>query len=385
LIIGFSLMKMDRVDMYMHDLYFESAAVILTLITLGKYFEAKAKGRTSNTISKLLEMVPDTAMVMRDGKEVKLALEEIVLGDIIVIRPGERVPVDSMIEEGYTSVDESMLTGESLPVEKTVGHIMIGGTVNQNGFVKVKATKIGQDTTLSKIVELVEEASGSKMPIAKLADRISLIFVPIVIGISILTFVIWLLVGSSFVFAFTMAVSVLVISCPCALGLATPTAIMVGTGMGASKGILFKSSESLQSLANVDMVVFDKTGTLTIGKPVVTDIITYGLDEKSLLTLVASLESQSEHPLSHAIIEKSKDYDVTLKVVSDFEVIVGKGLVGTINNEQLLVGNMNLMTTYNIEDSYSTQVLTLAKDGKTPLIISYGGKIIGIIGIADTV
>jgi len=385
LIIGFSLKRPELVNMYMHDLYFESAAVILTLITLGKFFEAKAKGRTSNTISKLLEMVPDTAQVMRDGKEVTLNLEDIILGDIIVIRPGERIPVDSVIEEGYTSVDESMITGESLPIEKTVGNNIIGGTVNQNGFVKAKATKIGQDTTLSKIIDLVEEASGSKMPIAKLADKISLIFVPIVISVSILTFIIWLLVGSSFVFAFTMGVSVLVISCPCALGLATPTAIMVGTGMGASKGILFKSSESLQSLASIDMVVFDKTGTLTVGKPAVTDIIPIDMDELTLLTLVASLETQSEHPLSHAVIEKAKSYNITYKPVTEFEVLVGKGLSGKIDNQLLLVGNVNLLEGHHIENIQKEQVQELAEAGKTPLLISYGNKMIGIIGIADIV
>lgn len=383
LIAGYAFNQMDRIETYHHQLYFESAVVILTLITLGKYLEARAKKKTSDTISKLLEMVPDEALVERDGETISVPTEQVVIGDIVIIKPGEKIPVDGMIVEGYTSVDESMMTGESLPVEKTEGDLLVGGTVNQHGFIKTKATAVGSDTTLYKIVALVEEAAGSKMPIAKLADRISLIFVPSVLLISLATFIIWMLLGYEFVFAFTMAISVLVISCPCALGLATPTAIMVGTGLGASKGILYKSSESLQHLAGIDTVVFDKTGTLTIGKPQVKEVISLDGDEK-FLELVASLEAKSEHPLSHAILEYASIKYPNLLEVEDFSVIVGHGLKGLVGSKQVVVGNDKLMVKEKIAGVYKEQQQDLAKAGMTPLIVAIDGYVKGFIGIADS-
>lgn len=385
LIIGFSLGRMDLVTTYSHDLYFESAAMILTLITLGKYFEARAKKRTSDTIGKLLEMIPDEAIVLRDEAEVSVSVEDIQVGDVVVVKPGTKIPVDGLVIKGYTSVDESMITGESLPVEKTIGEKVVGGTVNQNGYIQIEAKVIGENSTLSQIIALVEEAAGSKMAIAKLADRISLYFVPIVMAISALAFVVWLLLGQSFVFAFTMAISVLVISCPCALGLATPTAIMVGTGLGAKKGIIYKSSESLQSLSQVDTVVFDKTGTLTYGKPEVTDVVVIDFEEQELLSLVASLENQSEHPLSKAIMDYVSKKQVSLKVVEDYQVIVGKGLYGHVEGQAVVIGNGALLKQYDVKESHMEHMEIFSKQGKTPLAVACDGRVIGFVVIADQV
>lgn len=385
LVIGFSLGLEDKVMMYMHDLYFESAAMILTLITLGKFFEARAKKRTSDTIGKLLEMIPDRALVLRNDAEVEVSIEDIQVGDTIIVKPGSKIPVDGLITKGYSSVDESMITGESLPIEKSQGEKVVGGTVNQNGYLEVQTTEIGENTTLSQIIALVEEAAGSKMAIAKLADTISLYFVPAVMIISAMSFIVWLALGESFVFAFTMAISVLVISCPCALGLATPTAIMVGTGLGAKKGIIYKSSESLQSLSTIDTVIFDKTGTLTYGKPEVTDVVVVDFDEIKLLELVASLEKQSEHPLSKAIMTYTAKKQITHKDVINYQVEVGKGLYGEIEGKPVVIGNEALLDQYAVSKKQMHHVSLLAKSGKTPLIIGYDQRVIGFIAIADSV
>jgi Cu+-exporting ATPase len=377
---------MVLVHKYSHDLYFESAAVILTLITLGKYLEAKAKGKTSEAIKKLMELAPNEATVVRDNKEITIGIEQVIEGDIVIVRPGSKIPVDGIIIEGYTSIDESMLTGESIPVEKTVGSNVIGASINKSGFIKFKATKVGKDTTLSQIIKLVEEAQGTKAPIAKLADTISAYFVPTVITISIITFGVWLALGYNFSFAFTMAISVLVISCPCALGLATPTAIMVGTGKGARHGILIKSGEALESVHKTNTIIFDKTGTITKGIPTVTDIIPNNIDEKELLRLTASAEALSEHPLSEAIVDYEKKESIDLYDVKDFEALVGKGIKANINDKTLLIGNKKLMNENNISlGDFESTSNKLADEGKTPLFISYNNSFVGIIAVADTI
>lgn len=293
---------------YAHDLYFESAGVILTLITFGKFLEARAKGRTSEAIKKLIDLAPKTALVERNGAEVEIPVEDLVIGDLIIVKPGGRIPADGIIVEGYSSIDESMLTGESIPVEKKVGSTVISGSINKTGFLKFKANKVGKDTTLSQIITLVEEAQSTKAPIAKLADRISAVFVPAVLLISLIATIIWLLLGYSFEFALSIGIAVLVISCPCALGLATPTAIMVGTGKGAENGILVKSGEALEIAHKIDTIVLDKTGTITIGKPAVTDVYTFnGTDEDELLVIAASMENNSEHPLAEAITSEARN------------------------------------------------------------------------------
>lgn len=383
---GFSYNDMMLVHKYSHDLYFESAAVILTLITLGKYLEAKAKGKTSEAIKKLMELAPSEALVVRNGKEITIPIEDVIEGDIVVVKPGAKIPVDGVITEGYTSIDESMLTGESIPVEKTVGSNVIGASINKSGYIKFKATKVGENTTLSQIIKLVEEAQGTKAPIAKLADTISAYFVPIVLVISLVTFGVWLILGYTFSFAFTMAISVLVISCPCALGLATPTAIMVGTGKGAQHGILIKSGEALESVHKTNTIIFDKTGTITEGIPTVTDIITNEINEEELLKLTTSAEALSEHPLSEAIVDYGKKQDIELYDVKDFEAIVGKGIKGTINDKTIYIGNEKLMSENNIlVGKFKVISDKLADEGKTPLFIGYDSSFLGIIAVADTI
>ena len=324
--IGLGHQNMEQVHQYTMDLYFESAGMILTLITLGKYLETRAKGKTSEAITKLMNLAPKTALVIRDGEELEIPSEEVVLNDIIVIKPGKTIPVDGIIVEGKTSVDEAVITGESIPVEKDVGDTVIGATVNKAGYFRMKATKVGEDTTLSQIIRLVEEASSSKAPIAKLADRVSGVFVPIVIAIAVVAVIVWLLIGKSFAFSLSIGIAVLVISCPCALGLATPTAIMVGTGKGAQNGILIKSAEALEILHGINTIVFDKTGTLTEGKPIVTDIVTVeGVSEEDLLKIAAALENASEHPLAEAIMLRADTANIQPDSLDSFESVTGRG------------------------------------------------------------
>ena len=375
---------METAHRFMMDLYFESAAMILTLITLGKFFEARAKGRTSEAISKLMDLSPKTAIVLRGGVEYETPLNDVLTGDILIVKEGAAVPVDGTVIEGYASIDEAAITGESLPVEKQAGDTVTGGTVSKTGYFKMETKAVGENTTLSKIIRLVEEATSSKAPIAKLADKISGIFVPAVIAIAIVTFAVWLLLGRSFEFALTAAISLLVISCPCALGLATPTAIMVGTGKGASNGILFKSAEALETLHNVDTVVLDKTGTITEGRPVVTDVVPINVSESELFSLAASLENMSGHPLSVPIIEYAKNLGLELMEVNDYRLIPGQGIVGTIGGAQVCIGNSKLMSEFGVDvGTQGGMEKTFADDGKTVLYFSRDTEHIGIIAVAD--
>lgn len=369
------------------DLYYESAAVILTLITLGKYFEALSKGKTSEAIKKLMGLAPKQARIMRNGQEVDVAIDEVQVNDLIIVKPGEKMPVDGIVVEGNTSVDEAMLTGESIPVEKTAGDAVIGASINQNGTIKYKATKVGKDTALSQIIKLVEDAQGSKAPIAKLADIISGYFVPIVIVLAVISGLAWYIAGESGVFALTIAISVLVIACPCALGLATPTAIMVGTGKGAEHGVLIKSGGALEKTHKIQTIIFDKTGTITEGKPEVTDILAVnGMSEEELLILAASAERGSEHPLGEAIVHGAEKKDLSLFKTQTFNALPGHGIEVTIENQSLLLGNKKLMIDRGISiDTVETVSDTLAGEGKTPMYIAKDGQIVGIIAVADTV
>ncbi|MDN5372060.1 MAG: P-type Cu+ transporter [Carnobacterium sp.] len=369
------------------DLYYESAAVILTLITLGKYFEALSKGKTSEAIKKLMGLAPKQARIMRNGQEVDVAIDEVQVNDLIIVKPGEKMPVDGIVVEGNTSVDEAMLTGESIPVEKTAGDAVIGASINQNGTIKYKATKVGKDTALSQIIKLVEDAQGSKAPIAKLADIISGYFVPIVIVLAVISGLAWYIAGESGVFALTIAISVLVIACPCALGLATPTAIMVGTGKGAEHGVLIKSGGALEKTHKIQTIIFDKTGTITEGKPEVTDILAVnGMSEEELLILAASAERGSEHPLGEAIVHGAEKKDLSLFKTQTFNALPGHGIEVTIENQSLLLGNKKLMIDRGISiDTVETVSDTLAGEGKTPMYIAKDDQIVGIIAVADTV
>lgn len=377
--------QMELVERYRMDLYFESAGTILTLITLGKYLETKSKGKTSDAICKLMDLAPKTATVIRDNKEIEIDLEEIVVGDILVIRPGGSIPVDGIVIEGISSVDQASITGESIPVEKTEGDSVVSGTINKTGYFKMKATKVGDNTTLSQIIKLVEEASNSKAPIAKIADKVSSIFVPTVIAIAVLTVIIWVMTGQSFEFAFTMGIAVLVISCPCALGLATPVAIMVGTGKGAENGILIKSAESLELLHLVDSVVLDKTGTITEGKPKVTDIITT-LEEQELLKIAGNLEKNSEHSLAEAILQKAKEQSIELSEIKEFVAVSGRGVKGNIEGENYIGGNLAFMKENNIDiNTITLQSEELLKQGKTVLYFANENEVIGMVAVADTI
>ena len=372
---------------YANELYYETAAVILALIVLGKYLETLTKGKTSEAIKKLMGLAPKTALVVRNGKESEISIDEVVVGDIIVVRPGGKMLVDGVVIEGLTSVDESMLTGESIPVEKSVGDAIIGASINKNGTIRYKATKVGKDTALSQIIKLVEDAQGSKAPIAKMADIISGYFVPIVIAIAILSALAWYFAGQTGVFALTIAISVLVIACPCALGLATPTAIMIGTGKGAEHGVLFKSGTALETTHKLNTIVFDKTGTITEGKPKVTDIITAeGISETELLTLSASAEKGSEHPLGEAIVNSAEEKGLAFLKTETFNAIPGHGIEVTINGQDLLLGNKKLMDERHIGlGNLASASDALASQGKTPMYIAKDGKIAGIIAVADTV
>ncbi len=368
-----------------HGLYFESAGVILTLITLGKTLEAVSMGKTGEAIRKLLALVPKTAHVIRDGKEQEIPLEEIVVGDIIRIRPGDKIPVDGVVTEGESAVDESMLTGESLPLDKTAGDKVFTATININGSFLMRAEKLGRDTAISGIITLVENAQTEKAPIARIADRVSGIFVPIVCGIALISFIIWLAVGQSFEFALTVMISVLVIACPCALGLATPTAIMVATGKGASKGILIKSGEALETAHKITAVVLDKTGTITLGEPQVTDIIPLcDMTESQILSIAASLERGSEHPLAKAIIKKAEETEAEIFPAESFTSFGGKGVTTEIKGIQFILGSPKFMEEKGISID-SSCLDSLTHSGKTPVILSAKGKILGVIGVADGV
>ena len=383
----FGIYKITQGDAsYAMHLYFESAAVILTLITLGKYLEAVSKGKTSQAIKALMGLAPKTATIERNGRELEVPIEEVVVGDLVLVKPGEKLPVDGEVIEGSTAIDESMLTGESIPVEKTVGSVVIGASINKTGFIKYKATKVGRDTALSQIVKLVEDAQGSKAPIAKLADIISAYFVPIVIGLAILSSVAWLLAGETGVFALSIFISVLVIACPCALGLATPTAIMVGTGKGAEYGVLIKGGEALETTHKLSKLIFDKTGTITEGKPKVTDIVTTNLSEEQLLIYAASAEKGSEHPLGEAIVRAAIDRGYQLCELESFNAIPGHGIEVSIQGKQMLLGNKKLMIEKTIDVSPLSETSDqLAYDGKTPMYMAIDGQLAGIIAVADTV
>ena len=384
--IGFGRMDMDTVHTYMMELYFESAGTILTLITMGKTMEARAKGKTSDAITKLMDLAPKTATVERNGVESVIPVEEVQLGDVLIVKAGESVPVDGVVIEGTSAVDESALTGESIPVEKQVGDTVIGATINKSGYFKMRATKVGDDTTLSQIVRLVDEATSSKAPIAKLADKVSGVFVPVVITIAVIATAVWLLTGHSVEFSLSIGISVLVISCPCALGLATPTAIMVGTGRGAVNGILIKSAEALETTHSVTTVVLDKTGTITQGKPVVTDVLPFGAERDELLAVAASLEKRSEHPLAEAIVSKAEKEQLALLPVENFEQIPGQGLRAAVEGRICLAGNRRMMEANHAENSeLFSRGETLAEDGKTPLFFARDGRLIGLIAVADIV
>lgn len=382
---GFGHNNLELVNQYRQNLYFESAGTILTLITVGKYLEAKSKGKTGDAISKLIDLAPKNTIVERNGKEVTIPTEEIIEGDTIIIKPGNSIPVDGKIIEGSSAIDESSISGESMPVEKSVGDSVISGTINKNGTFKMKALKVGDETTLAKIVKLVEDASISKAPIEDIADKVAGVFVPIVITISIITFIIWLFVTKDISFALNFAISVLVISCPCALGLATPVAIMVGTGKGAENGILIKDAKSLQALSNVKTIMFDKTGTITEGKPKVTDIIT-NINTNEFIQIAATIEKSSEHPLADAIIEKANELNIVPKKAEYFERIAGMGVKAIYNNNTYYSGNIKLMNKNNIDTSdINKKAEELLKQGKTILYFSTDNKFIGIIAVKDVV
>ena len=371
--------QMMKVMSLGHDLYFESAAMIPTLITVGKMLEAMSKGRTTDALKSLMDLAPQTAVIIKDNKEVTVSIDEVNKGDLFVVRPGENIPVDGVIVEGSTAIDESALTGESIPVDKTVNDTVSGATLNQSGFIKVRATRVGEDTTLSQIIQMVSDAASTKAPIAKKADQVSGIFVPVIIGIALVTFIVWMILGKSIGFSIARAISVLVISCPCALGLATPVAIMVSNGMGAKHGILFKTSKSLEVAGSVDIIALDKTGTITKGTPVVTDVVPYKIEKEVLLNYAASLEKNSEHPLGKAIT----DYYHGNEEVKDFKILPGHGLRGVIHDKEVLGGSIKMMEKH-IPDDVEIQAKNMAKEGKTPLFFSYDDYYLGMICVADT-
>ena len=385
---GLGTGDMAAVERYSMDLYFESAGMILTLITLGKYLEARAKGKTSEAITRLMDLTPKTALLLLENGETQtVPIEQVKAGDILLVRPGDTVPVDGVIARGGSAIDEAAITGESIPVEKEAGDAVTGGTLNKTGAFELRATRVGDDTTLSQIIRLMEEASSSKAPIAKLADRVSGVFVPIVIGIALLSAVVWLIAGQSFEFALTTLISVLVISCPCALGLATPTAIMVGTGKGAEHGILIKSAEALELLCHTDTVVLDKTGTLTQGRPEVTAVIPAGsMDEASLLRMAAALEAPSEHPLAEAVVRHAGEKGISPAPVERFQALMGRGVSAVLGGQECLAGNPRLMEEKGIDlGTLTEEGKALSQKGSTPLYFAAGGRAVGLIAAADVV
>lgn len=380
---GLGFEKFEIVENYRHNLYFESSAMILTLITLGKYFEKKSKGQTKKSLESLMDLAPKKARILKNKKEVEVLVEDLKKGDLILVRPGEAIPVDGIVKEGSSLVDESAITGESIPVNKNIGDEVISATLNKQGSFIFEATKVGEDTTLSKIIELVNQANETKAPIAKLADKISAIFVPTVMIISLITFVIWMILGYGFEFSLNFAISVLVISCPCALGLATPMAIMVATGKSAQFGLLFKNAESLENLHKVDTILLDKTGTITEGRPQVTDIISE-IDENEFIKIASSIENNSEHPLSHAISEYAKDKNIQAKNIEDFEAISGKGIKAKYENKIYYGGNISLMKEKNIDlKSYEKKADIFSNEGKTSMYFADEKNVIGIIAVQD--
>ena len=379
--------NMDAVMDYMMDFYFESAAMILTLITVGKMLEARSKGKTTDALKSLMKLAPKTAVVIRSGQETTVPIEQVRKGDIFVVRPGENIPVDGIVLEGSSAVNESALTGESIPVDKAAGDTVSAATVNQSGFIRCEATHVGEDTTLSQIIKMVSDAAATKAPIAKIADKVSGIFVPAVIAIAVITTLVWLLAGQTFGYALARGISVLVISCPCALGLATPVAIMVGNGMGAKHGILFKTAVSLEETGRVQIVALDKTGTITSGQPEVTDILpAKGFTEKELLTLALSLEKKSEHPLARAVLKKAEALSLTAADAEDFQALPGNGLSGKVNGETLTGGNMKFISSrVTVPASLRKKTENLAEQGKTPLLFARGNQLAGIIAVADVI
>ena len=378
---------MDGAMAYMHEFYFESAAMILTLITVGKMLEAHSKGKTTDALKGLMKLAPKTAVVIRNGEEVEVPVDEVSKGDIFVVRPGENIPVDGIVLEGNSAVNESALTGESIPVDKAVGDKVSAATQNQSGYIRCEATRVGEDTTLSQIIQMVSDAAATKAPIAKVADKVSGVFVPAVITIAVITTLIWLLAGESFGFALARGISVLVISCPCALGLATPVAIMVGNGVGAKNGIMFKTAVSLEEAGKVEIVALDKTGTITSGEPKVTDMIpAEGISQEELLRLAYALESRSEHPLARAIVDYAKEKGVQASEVTDFEALTGNGVQTKLNGSRLLGGSFKFMKSQlSIPESAQSQYEKLAGDGKTPLFFAKENQFLGIIAVADVI
>lgn len=379
---------MAGVMTYMHEFYFESAAMILTLITVGKMLEARSKGRTTDALKGLMKLAPKTATIMRNGTETEVSIEQVRKGDIFVVRPGENIPVDGIVIEGSSAVNESALTGESIPVDKTAGDTVSAATLNHSGFIKCQASRVGEDTTLSQIIQMVSDAAATKAPIAKVADKVSGIFVPAVIGIAAVTIIVWLLAGQSIGFALARGISVLVISCPCALGLATPVAIMVGNGMGAKHGIMFKTAVSLEEAGKMQIVALDKTGTITSGEPRVTDIIpAEGISEEELLAMAYALEKKSEHPLAHAVLKKAGENEIAdLEGVSDFKAVPGNGLSGRMGEDILTGGNLKFISeNAAVSDEIRRSAEQLAGSGKTPLFFSRNGKLAGVIAVADVI
>ena len=372
---------------YMHEFYFESAAMILALITVGKMLEARSKGKTTDALKSLMKLAPQTATLLRNGQEVTVPIAQVKRGDVFVVRPGENIPVDGVILEGESAVNESALTGESIPVDKAVGDSVSAATTNQSGFLRCEATRVGEDTTLSQIIKMVSDAAATKAPIAKVADRVSGVFVPTVITIAVITTAVWLLCGKPIGFALARGISVLVISCPCALGLATPVAIMVGNGLGAKNGILFKTAVSLEETGKTEIIALDKTGTITKGEPRVTDVLPAdGLTESALLALAAALEQRSEHPLARAVMLRAEEDKLSVSEVSDFRALPGNGLTATLNDEELLGGSLSFISTKaDVPQALRDKAEALAEEGKTPLLFARGGKLAGVIAVADVI
>ena len=376
----------DLVMSYMHEFYFESAAMILTLITVGKMLEAHSKGKTTNALKALLNLAPKKATLLIGGKETEVTVDKVKKGDVFVVRPGESIPVDAEITDGSTAVDESALTGESIPVDKTVGDSVSAGTINKSGFIKCSATAVGEDTALSQIIKMVSDAAATKAPVAKIADKVSGVFVPVVIVIAVVTIAVWLLCGQTVGYALARGISVLVISCPCALGLATPVAIMVGNGMGARKGILFKTASSLEAAGKIQIAVLDKTGTITKGEPKVTDVIPFGISENELLQYAYSIETKSEHPLAKAVIAKAQEIGLVPYEITDFKAESGNGLSGEYNGEKIIGGSKKYISSLiNISNDISSRADSLSEEGKTPLFFMKGDKLLGIIAVADVI
>lgn len=376
----------ELVMSYMHEFYFESAAMILTLITVGKMLETHSKGKTTNALKALLNLAPKKATLLIDGKETEVTVDKVKKGDVFVVRPGESIPVDAEITDGSTAVDESALTGESIPVDKVVGDTVSAGTINKSGFIKCSATAVGEDTALSQIIKMVSDAAATKAPVAKIADKVSGVFVPAVIVIALITIAVWLLCGQTVGYALARGISVLVISCPCALGLATPVAIMVGNGMGARKGILFKTAASLEETGKTQIAVLDKTGTITKGEPKVTDVIPFGISENELLQYAYSIETKSEHPLAKAVIAKAQEIGLVPYEITDFKAESGNGLSGEYNGEKIIGGSKKYISSLiNISNDISSRADSLSEEGKTPLFFMKGDKLLGIIAVADVI